>query len=102
MPEQLFDPEEYVNDIEQRQADDPGVGDGNEDTAPDLQVAVGLFAAQPAAVIGALVSVIDAVIAAAIPMPEWLSAALIVAVTSAGVLGIRSKVTPVARPNITP
>jgi hypothetical protein len=68
--------------------------------APDIAPPVGLLAGQPAAVIGSIVAIIDAVLVAAVPLPEWLTSVLVAVVTVAGALGIRSKVTPVARPRL--
>lgn len=61
---------------------------------------VTLLEGQPAAVIGAVVAAIDAVLVAADPLPEWVTAVLVAVVTVAGALGIRSKVTPTAQPRL--
>lgn len=51
---------------------------------------------EPAAVIGAVVAVANALLVAAVPLPSWLTTVLVVIVTAAGALGIRSQVTPTA------
>lgn len=55
---------------------------------------------QPLAVIGSIVAAVDAILVAAVPLPEWLTAVLVAVVTVAGAFGIHSKVTPVARPRL--
>lgn len=67
---------------------------------PAQPVAVGLLGTQPAAVIGTIVAAVDAILVAAVPLPEWLTAVMVGVVTVAGALGIRSKVTPVAAPKL--
>lgn len=91
---------EHVNEGEAGDALDPAVGTGTPDTAPHEPPPVSLIEGQPAAVIGAVVAVADALLAVAVPLPEWLTTALIIVVTTAGALGIRSRVTPTARPRL--
>jgi hypothetical protein len=68
--------------------------------APERAPSNGLIAEQPTAVIGAAVTVAEAIIATALPLPEWLKLILGGIVALGGVLGIRSKVTPVAKPRL--
>lgn len=67
---------------------------------PQQSPDVSLLAGQPAAVIGSIVAAVDAILVAAVPLPEWLTAVLVAVVTIAGALGIRAKVTPVAAPKL--
>lgn len=54
-----------------------------------------LFGREPAAIIGAVVAVADALLASpALALPGWLATVLIVVVTIGGALGIRSQVSP--------
>lgn len=94
------DPLEHVSDEERAAALDPNVGAGVPDTAPHEAPPTSPLESQPAAVIGTVVAAIDAVLVAAVPLPEWLTAVLVAVVTVAGAFGIRSKVTPVARPKL--
>ncbi len=91
---------EHVDAIEEDRAASPNVGAGTPDTAPHELPAVSLLAGQPAATIGTIIAVIDAVLVAAVPLPEWLTSILVAVVTIAGALGIRAKVTPTARPRL--
>ncbi len=100
---------EHIDTGEAAKALDPRTGKGapTEGTyggssmvAPHEPVDVGLLAAQPAAVLGSIVAVADAILVAAVPLPEWATSLLVAVVTIAGALGIRSKVTPVARPRL--
>ncbi len=90
-------PAEHTSLDEMNEALNPAIGAGSPLTAPHEPVDVGPLAAQPAAVIGTVVAVIDALLVAAVPLPEWLTAILVAVLTIAGTLGIRSRVTPVAR-----
>ncbi len=89
---------EHLSAAELKAAEDPAVGAGTPDTAPHEPVPVTMFERQPAAVIGTIVAVIDAVLVAAVQLPEWLTAVLVAVVTITGALRIRSQVTPSARP----
>ncbi len=91
---------EHVSANEEVDASREGFGTGNAATAPHEPVPVGILAAQPAAIIGTIVAVADAILVAAVPLPEWATSLLVAVVTIAGMLGIRSKVTPVARPRL--
>ncbi len=91
---------EHVDSAVAACAASPNVGTGSPDTAPHEPVPVSLLAAQPAAVLGSIVAVADAILVAAVPLPEWATSLLVAVVTIAGALGIRSKVTPVARPRL--
>lgn len=68
--------------------------------APASVPSVGLLAGQPAAVIGSIVVIADGVLASAVPLPEWLTLTLGAVIAVAGILGIRSRVTPVAAPKL--
>lgn len=92
--------DEHVDTLERDEALSPHVGTGTPSTAPHEPPAVSLLAGQPAAVIGTAVAVADALLVAAVPLPEWLTTVLIAVVTLAGALGIRSRVTPTARPRL--
>lgn len=59
---------------------------------------VSLLEGQPAAVIGAIVAAVDAILVAAVPLPAWLEPILVAVVTIAGAFGIYTRVTPVAKP----
>lgn len=83
---------------EMRDAHDETVGAGSPNTAPHDAPPVSRLEGQPAAIIGTVVAAIDAVLVAAIPLPEWLTTVLVAVTTIAGALGIRAKVTPTARP----
>ena len=96
--EHEMDPSEHVDAIEADRAASPHVGTGTPDTAPHEPVPVSLLAAQPAAVIGTVVAVADALLIAAVPLPEWATSLLVAVVTIAGALGIRARATPTARP----
>lgn len=93
-------PSEHVSEEEMQAALNPRVGTGTPDTAPQEAPPTTLLESQPAAIIGTVVAAIDALLVAAVPLPEWLTAVLVAVVTVAGALGIRSKVTPVARPRL--
>ena len=93
-------PNDRQSDAEVAAALNPEVGAGTPDTAPHEAPPTTAMESQPAAVIGSVVAVIDAVLVAAVPLPEWLTAVLVAAVTVAGAFGIRSKVTPVAQPKL--
>ncbi len=88
----------HVDPIEAADAENPKVGDGTPAEAPDVVPPVSLIQGQPAVVIGAIVTVAEALIATALPLPEWLKLVLGGIVAVAGILGIRAKVTPVAAP----
>ncbi len=89
---------EHVSANEEVDASREGFGTGNAATAPHEPVPVGILAAQPAAVLGSIVAVADALLVAAVPLPEWATSLLVGVVTIAGALGIRSRATPTARP----
>lgn len=97
----------HVDTAEAAHAANPAIGEGvpfeaegYPSAAPERLPDVSALDAQPAAIIGMVVAAIDAVLVAAVPLPEWLTAVLVAAVTVAGAFGIRSKVTPVAAPQL--
>lgn len=83
---------------EMHQAHDETIGAGSPNTAPHEPPKVTLLEGQPAAVIGAIVAAVDAILVAAVPLPAWLEPILVAVVTIAGALGIYTRVTPVAKP----
>ncbi len=91
-------PDDAMSPQDAADALDPTIGTGTPDTAPHEPVPVSLLAAQPAAVIGTVVAIADAILVAAVPLPEWATSLLVGVVTIAGALGIRSRATPTARP----
>ena len=100
MTDHELNPGEHVTRDEEADALNPALGTGTPDTAPLEPVLVSLLAGQPAATIGTIVAAIDALLIAAVSLPEWLTTVLVAAVTIAGALGIRSRVTPTARPRL--
>ncbi len=78
-----MEPSEFVSAYEAREAEHPDIGAGTADTAPHEPPAVSLLAGQPAAIVGTIIAVIDAVLVAAVPLPEWLTSILVAVVTSA-------------------
>lgn len=90
----------HVDQGEAREASSPNVGAGTPQTAPDVLPAVSALGAQPVAIIGAAVTIAEAIIATALPLPEWLKLALGGVVALGGILGIRAKVTPTAAPKL--
>jgi hypothetical protein len=94
------DPAEHVSGHETAAALNPAVGAGSPDTAPHEPPPTTVLERQPAALIGTAIAVADAVLVAAVPLPEWLTAVLVAVVTVGGAFGIRSKVTPLAAPRL--
>lgn len=97
----------HVDAAEAADAANPAIGEGvpfeaegYPSAAPDRLPDVSTVAAQPVAIIGAAVTIAEAIIATALPLPEWLKLALGGVVAAGGIFGIRSKVTPVAKPRL--
>lgn len=90
----------HVDVIEAADARNPGVGKGTPDTAPESLPDVSLLEGQPTVIIGSAVTIAEAVIATALPLPEWLKLVLGGVVAVGGILGIRAKVTPTAAPKL--
>jgi hypothetical protein len=105
--EHELNPAEHVTELEAAQAGDPAIGTGTAaarpgepGAAPHEPPPTTLLERQPAATIGTVIAVADAILVAAVPLPEWLTAVLVAVVTVGGALGIRSKVTPTAAPRL--